>query len=152
ENANANHVLAPTVGLRRGLKRKLDKALADDAPAVPDDDGPWSYYTTFADDADHPRFCRRPRAGGAEQVLLDADLLAQGEPYFDVSSAEHSSDHRLFAYAVDRLGAERFTIRIRDLTTGADLPEVIDGASGDLAWAGDGRTLFYGKLDQANRP
>jgi oligopeptidase B len=152
ENAYAKHVLAPTAGLRRALSRKLDEALADDAPAVPDDDGPWSYYTTFADDADHPRFCRRPRTGGTEQILLDADLLAQGEPYFDIGGAEHSPDHRLFAYAVDRSGAERFTIRIRDLSTGTDLPEEIDGAGGDLAWAADSRTLFYVRLDQANRP
>ncbi|MEZ5228440.1 MAG: hypothetical protein R2710_17740 [Acidimicrobiales bacterium] len=53
--------------------------------------------------------------------------------------------------ADDLTGDELFTLRARDLTTGEDLPDRIEGSPGS-AWAGDHRTFFYVKPDDAMRP
>ena len=66
---------------------------------------------------------RVPRDGGAETVLLDGNVEAQGKPYWDLGAIAHSPDHKLLAYATDDKGSELFTIRIRDLATGQDLPD-----------------------------
>ena len=43
-------------------------------------------------------------------------------------------------------------MRIRDLATGRDLPEVIPDTRGSIVWARDSRTLFYVRLDDHQRP
>ena len=48
------------------------------------------------------------------------------------------------AYAIDDSGAERFEIRVKDLTTGAHLPEVIPGMLSDIVWAADDSGFLYG--------
>ena len=63
-----------------------------------------------------------------------------------------SPDHRYLAYSVDLTGAEQFELRIKDLATGALLPERIPNTSRSVAWANDSRTLFYVTLDPAPPP
>ena len=98
--------------------------------------------------------CRRPRGGGPddEQILLDENALAAGHDYFSLGGFEISPDHRLLAYSVDFTGGERYTLRFRDLETGADLADVVDDVTYGLAWADDARTCFYVRPDDAMRP
>ena len=56
------------------------------------------------------------------------------------------------AYAVDDKGSEFFTIRIRDLATGQDLPDAIPDTRSAIVWARDSQTLFYVRLDANQRP
>ena len=62
-----------------------------------------------------------------------------------------SVDGTLLAYSVDVTGAERFTIRVRDLATGKNLPDVIDDTAYGATWAGNTH-LFYSRADDAWRP
>ncbi|MBX4159154.1 hypothetical protein K4A07_18705, partial [Lactiplantibacillus plantarum] len=71
------------------------------------------------------------------QLLLDANELAKGKAYSEVSAASHSPDHALFAYAEDAQGSEVHKIYVRDLATGEVLPEVIDSATGDFVFSPD---------------
>ena len=50
------------------------------------------------------------------------------------------------------MGDERYTIRVKDLTTGVTLPDEIPGTSGGITWAADGRHFFYTTVDAAWRP
>jgi oligopeptidase B len=100
----------------------------------------------------YPQFCRQPRAGGASEILLDGDRLAEGLPYFRFAGVYQSPDHRLVAYAADVNGSEYNTIRIRDLASGADLPDEITEAEGAAAWSACSKYLFYVRLDANHRP
>ena len=91
-------------------------------------------------------------AGGDEQVLLDENALAAGHDYFSLGGFEVSPDHRLLAYSTDLTGGERYTLRFRDLDTGADLADVVENVTYGLAWADDARTCFYVRPDDAMRP
>jgi oligopeptidase B len=53
---------------------------------------------------------------------------------------------------VDDRGSELFTIRIRDLATGEDLPDAIPDTRSAIVWARDSKTLFYVRLDDNQRP
>ncbi|MEA2643129.1 MAG: oligopeptidase, partial [Chloroflexota bacterium] len=58
----------------------------------------------------------------------------------------------LLAYAADYNGAELFELRFRDLSTGAELDDVLHDVYYGAAWAGDNKTFFYVKADVAMRP
>jgi len=87
-----------------------------------------------------------------EQVLLDENELAGDGAYLGVANLSVSPGHRHLAYGVDTTGDERFTLAVRDLATGEDLPGRIEGTSYGVAWANDEETLFYTRPDAANRP
>jgi oligopeptidase B len=86
-----------------------------------------------------------------EEVLVDENALAEGHAYLALSDLAVSPGHGLLAYGVDTTGDERFTLRIRDLSSGEELSEVVEGTSYGVAW-GDDATLFYTRPDDANRP
>ena len=152
ENAYTEAVLEPVAPLRERLFAELRGRIKEEDASVPDPDGPYEYYVRYRADGQHPVACRRPRGGGGEEVLLDGDCLAEGHAYFQLGDWAHSDDHRYLAYAVDTSGAEAYTIRIRDLERGVELPECLEQARGDFVWAGDGCTLFYTVLDDEHRP
>ncbi len=152
ENAYAQAMLEDVEPLREALVRELRGRIREDDSSVPSPDGPWAYYSRYRDGGQHPILCRCPRDGDDEQILLDGDIEAEGSDYFRLGAAAHSPDHRYLAYAVDRSGAESFTICIRDLHRGRDLDESIHAARGDIAWANDGVSFLYTVIDDEHRP
>ncbi len=87
-----------------------------------------------------------------EQVLLDENALAAGHEFFALGGTEVSADGRLLAYQVDTQGDERYVLRFRDLTTGKDLPDVVEETSPGVALTPDGGHVFYTTVDEAWRP
>ncbi len=152
ENAFTAAQLAGTRGLQDELFAEMKGRLKEDDSSVPAPHGDFDYFSKFVTGGQYPCLCRRPCGGGPESVLLDGNLMAAGAAYWDLGASAHSPDHRLLAYAVDDKGSELYTIRIRDLATGEDLPDVIPNTRGAMAWANDGRTLFYSRLDENHRP
>ena len=151
ENAYAEAVLAPLSGLRVKLVEEMKARIEQNESGVPSPDGPYAYWSKYAPGAEHPRIVRAPTGGGPEEVLLDGPALAAGKPYFSFGDYFHSPDHRRYAYMADETGSESYTLRIRDIRTGRDLPEVFDGVA-SFAWAQDSRTLFYVGHDKNHRP
>ena len=119
---------------------------------VPAPDGAFAYYSRFVTGGQHPIFCRRPRDGGDEQVLVDGNALAKPHAYFRIASVSHSPDHRLIAYAVDTKGSEFYTVNIIEAATGALLDSAITDNNGALEWANDSRELLYVWVDDEHRP
>jgi oligopeptidase B len=152
ENAYAEAALADTQDLQAELFAEMKGRIKEDDSSVPAPDGPFEYYTSYVTGGQYGRLCRRPRGGGPEEVLLDGNKEAEGKPYWQLGAAAHSPDHKLLAYAVDDKGSELAALRIRDLATGRDLPEVIPDTRGSIVWARDSQTLFYVRLDDHHRP
>ena len=84
---------------------------------------------------------------GAEEVLLDVNAMAKGHDYFSVGDYEVSQDNNILAWAQDDVGRRQYTIRFRNLATGEDYADAITGASPNVVWADDNRTLFYVEND-----
>ncbi len=152
ENAFMDAALEDTSALQETLFAEMKARIKEDDSSVPSPDGPFEYFTSFVTGGQYPLLNRRPRGGGKEQVLIDGNREADGKPYWQIGAAAHSPDHRYLAYAVDDKGSELFTIRIRDLQTGQDLPDAIPDTRSSIVWARDSRTLFYVRLDDNHRP
>jgi oligopeptidase B len=152
ENAYATAALAGLAGLRGRLAAEMRGRIAHEDEAVPEPDGPWAYFESFAHGAEHPRLCRAPVGGGPTEVMLDCDAAARNKPFWSMEEAIQSPDHRLLAYTYDPKGSERCNLRIRDLSAGRNLDERMSGVAGDVAWSLDSRSLFYVRLDRQQRP
>ena len=153
ENAYTEAVLAETASLQQEISAEIKARMKQDDASVPNPDGPWEYYARYEAGAQHPIHARRPRGqADGEQVLIDADALAQGHEYYALAAARHSRDHRLFAYVEDTQGSEVYRIRIKDLAAGALLPNAIENCTGNFAWSADGSWLFWTFRDDNGRP
>ena len=152
ENAYTAAMLAPTEALQATLLDEMKGRLKPDEMSPPLPDGDWEYYARYADGAEQPVYARRPRGGGNEQVLLDVDALAKPHDYFVVADAQHSNDHRLFAYAEDAQGSEVYRIRVLDLETGTLLDHAIESSTGDFTFSPCSRFLFWTFRDDNGRP
>jgi oligopeptidase B len=153
ENAYTESVMAPAKGLEDELYRELVARIQETDLSVPEQDDEWLYYHRTEEGKQYPIYCRRRGSMEApEEVLIDENVLAAGHAYFRLGALEVSPDHARVAYAVDTSGSEEYTLRVRDIATGIDLPDTIAGASGNLCWAGDSATFFYVVLDAAHRP
>ncbi len=152
ENAYTRAVLADTEALQQALFAEMKGRIKEDDSSVPAPDGAFSYYSRYAVGAEHPVHARTPRGGGPEEVLLDEDALAKGKAYFQVGAASHSPDHALFAWAADEQGSEYFTIRVKDLASGAEVGAPVENAYGDFAFSPDSQWLFWIFRDENARP
>ncbi|ESR22749.1 S9 family peptidase [Lutibaculum baratangense] len=152
ENAWTASVMAGTEALQERLFSEMRGRIKEDDSSVPSPDGPYAYATRYRTGGEHPLLVRTPRGGGEEETLLDGDALAEGRGYFRLGGAGHAPDHRLLYYATDTAGSEFYTIRIRDLATGEDLPDEITDTTGGAVWSPDGRALYYTRLDANHRP
>ena len=120
------------------------------------------YYTRTQEGAEYARYCRAPAADRTsppsldgdiegESVYLDANVEAAGHAFFDLGALAVSPGGHLLAYSTDVTGAERYTLRVRDLRSGEDLPDTIPDVSQGACWAGETH-VFYTRCDEAWRP
>lgn len=152
ENAYLETVMAPTKELQDKLFAEMKGRIKEDDSSVPMPDGPFEYGVSYVTGGQHPRLVRSPLGGGAQEILVDGDKEAEGKAYFRMAGAMHSPAHDRLAWAFDDKGSEFFTLLIRDLTTGKDLPTRIEDTAGGGVFSACGRYLFYVRLDANHRP
>jgi len=107
------------------------------------------YYTRYEEQKEYPIYARkRGTLAQAEEIILNANILAQGHEFFSVGGWAVSSGQDLLAYAVDIEGRRIHTAYLKNLFTGELLPDVLPNVTENLAWANDNRTLFYAKQNE----
>ncbi|HEY7472325.1 MAG TPA: S9 family peptidase [Gemmatimonadota bacterium] len=148
ENAYTDAMTAHLAGLRESLFEEIKGRIKQDDSTVPYRRDDWFYYQRFEEGKQYPIYARKKGSLEApEEILVDANALAEGHDFLSVRADAVSPDHRILAYAADTVGRRFYDVRFRDLTTGDLLPDQIPAATGNLAWANDNRTLFYSKQD-----
>ena len=150
ENGYADSLFAPLAGLRDTLYREMLARIQQTDLSVPYRRGTWLYYTRTVEGRQYPIYCRKPAPDGAEQVLLDLNEMARGQTFMGLGAYRVSDDGQLLAYSVDTTGFRRYALFVKDLRTGALLPERA-ARVGSVAWAADNRTLFYTTENDAKR-
>ncbi len=148
ENAYTDAVLAPLAGLKETIYNEIVGRIQQDDSSVPYfEDGFW-YYTRFEIGKDYPIVARRKGTMDApEEILLDQNAMAAGKDFFQVGNWEVSPDGRLLAWAEDQSGRRQFTIRVKDIASAEVKDTAITGASANIVWGDDNRTLWYVEND-----
>src|SRR6266699_4111498 len=153
ENRYTEQVMKPTEALRSQLYDEMLGRIQQTDLSVPVKRDDFFYYTRTEEGKQYAIYCRKKGSLDApEEVLLDGNKLAEGHKYVRVGNFVASPNHRLLAYSVDFDGNEMYTIRVKDLETGALLPDEIPNTYYSLEWARDNATFFYTILDDALRP
>ncbi|NBN78514.1 prolyl oligopeptidase family serine peptidase [Microvirga tunisiensis] len=152
ENAYLEAQMAPTKALQDTLFAEMKGRIKEDDSSVPMPDGPYEYGLRYVTGGQHPLLTRTPRGGGDEQILVDGDKEAAGKAYFKLAGATHAPDHSRLAWAYDDKGSEFYTLKLRDMATGADMATVIEDTAGGGVFSACGRYLFYIRVDANHRP
>ncbi|MCM2291885.1 S9 family peptidase [Allorhizobium sp. BGMRC 0089] len=157
ENAYMDAAMADTGNLQKQLFAEMKGRIKEDDSSIPVKDGPFAYGSAYVTGGEQPRYFRIPRDGDGQDeslrdILLDGDREAAGKDYFRLTGIDNSNDHRLGIWGYDDKGSEYFTLRIRDLETKQDLPDVLENTAGGGVWAPDGKSFFYTLQDENHRP
>ncbi len=153
ENTYREAMLASTLSLQEEMFLEMRGRIKEDDSSVPSPDGPWEYYVRYRTGDQHPLYCRRPRGQEAgEQIILDANVLAEGKAYSEVGQTSYSPDHKLYGYSEDAQGSEVYRIFVKDLATGTLLGDPIEAASGNFTFSPDSQWIFWTHRNENGRP
>jgi oligopeptidase B len=148
ENAYTHSVMAPTQQLQAKLYAEMLSHIKETDVSVPFRDRGWFYYVRTIEGRQYPIHCRRLATGvkfdesQPEEIVLDVNQLAEGQPFMAVGGMTVSPDGFKLAYSTDNTGFRQYTLHVRDLRTGEDLPDTAERV-GSIAWAADSTALFY---------
>ena len=151
ENAYTDAFLKPTEAFQEKLYQEMLGRILQTDLSVPYRLRGYLYFTRTEEGKQYPIHCRRLDVeGSAEELLLELNELARGYSFLGLDAFEVSDDNQLLAYSLDTTGFRQYTLRIKNLRTGAVLPESFDRVT-SAAWAADNRTLFYTVEDETTK-
>lgn len=144
ENDYLKAALKHTEALQEALYQEIIGRIKSTDMSVPYRYQGYYYYTRYEEGKEYPIYCRKKGSLEApEEVLLNVNEMAEGQPYFHVTGLAVSADNNLLAYGVDNVSRRLYTLRFRNLATGENLGEAIPNTTGLAAWADDNKTVFY---------
>ena len=151
ENAYADAMMAGTAPLQTSLYDEMLSHIKQTDVQVPYRNHGWYYYSRTEAGKQYPIYARKKGTLDApEEITLDMNKLAEGEKFMSLGAYDPSDDGNLLAYSTDNNGYRQYTLKVRDLRTGADL-ETVAQKVGSVAWAADNKTIFYTVENPAKR-
>lgn len=144
ENEYLKAVMKPTEAFQEALYNEIVARIKQTDMSVPYRSEGYFYYTRFEEGKEYPVYCRKKgNMDAPEEVLLNVNEMAEGQPYFHVAGFTVSSDNNLIAYGVDNVSRRLYAMHFKNLATGETLPDKIPNTIGQAAWANDNKTVFY---------
>jgi oligopeptidase B len=153
EQAYTDAVMGRMRGLDSQLLAEIRGRIKEDDSTAPVYDRGWWYWQSFAPGAEYATWMRQrgsvggPDAGAPEEVMLDVNALATGKDFFRLSAAVVSPDGTMLAWTQDTQGRRGHELLVKDLRTGATLPDRIEGTLEPIVWSADGKSVFYMRQD-----
>ena len=152
EEAYTTAVMKSSQPLQEKLFQEMASRIDQKEVSVPYRKGIFLYYERYEPGKQYPIYARkRDTPGAAEEVLLDVNALAVGQPYMGVRTLEVSDDGNLLAFSTDNTGYRQYVLQVKDLRTGEVRSDRIERTT-SVAWAPDNQTLYYVTEDDAKRP
>jgi oligopeptidase B len=152
ENAYTDAVMAHTTDLEEALYQEIKGRIKETDLSVPVKRGDYYYYDRDEEGKQYAINCRKKGSlEAAEEIVLDENVLAEGHEFMSLGAYVVSPDHSMLVYGVDFKGNERYSLKVKNLTTGELFSDEIENTSGDVVWANDNKTLFYTVPNEAWR-
>ena len=151
EDAYADAAMKPRAAVQDALFNEMVGHIKEDDDSAPYRHGDYFYFTRTVKGQQYPIYLRKKGSITApEEVLLDLNEMAKGLPFMALGSFMPSDDGRLLAYSTDATGYRQYTLHVKDLSSGAVLPDHAERVV-DLQWATDNRTLLYTTEDAVTK-
>jgi len=152
ENAYFDAKMAHLTDFREELFEEIKGRIKQDDSSVPYTNRGYIYRTAYETGDQYPRYYRRPIDGGEEELMFNVNEMAEPYDFYNIGGLSVSDDNRYVSYGEDTLSRRIYTIHIKDLLTGHNLPDQIPNTTGGSVWSADGQYLFYSVKDEALRP
>lgn len=144
ENAYTDAMLAHTKPLQEEIYNEIVARIKQDDSTVPYLKKGYWYYRRYDTGKEYPIYARkRATLTAAEEILLDANVMANGRGFFQIGEWQVSPDNRMLAWAEDAVGRRQYSLRVKNLETGEILTDAISDVEPSIAWSGDSRTVLY---------
>ena len=148
ENAYFEGWKAQHEGLLDQLFEEMKGRIKEDDSSVPIRDGEYFCWWAFKPGgAQYRTWYRKPLRGGADEIIFDEPVEAEGREYFRLGALEVSPNGKLLATLADYDGSERFELRIRDLSTGKDIETVTRVGIGQPVWSSDSAGIVFTEVN-----
>lgn len=166
ENAWTQEQTSGLEPLRESIFTEIKTRIKETDMSVPNRRGQFWYFSRTRAGLDYSISVRVPVSGDddwtppevgeetlpGEEIIFDSNLAAKGHEFFSLGTFSLTEDGRHLLYGVDNSGDERYTLAIRDLNTGKDLGDRIEGTFAGAMIDPSGRFVFYTTVDDAWRP
>jgi oligopeptidase B len=154
ENTYADDWFAPHSERIEELFTEIKSRIKEDDVAPPVQKGNYWHTTKTQTGQSYAIHTRGATADSAtDSIVLDENVEAHSHDYFAISAFDISTDEQLLAWSSDTDGSELYDLRIRDISTGIDLDDLVPETSwGGTAWSLDDQWIFYVRPDEAMRP
>ena len=152
QNAYAEQIVNDTL-LRRGLEERLTELMDVPGAVFPQESGDYEYFSLRRPGREVAAIYRRPVPDEPDDGPLDANadyevvidpLEIHPDGTTSVGIRDFSPDGSLMLYAVRDGGQDEVSIRVRDVSTGDDLPDRLPNALyGAVSFSDDGAGFRY---------
>ena len=152
ENAYCNWVMKDTADLQEELFAEMKARYKEDDESLPYFFNDFWYIVRFEIGKEYPLFSRKYQSlDNEEELLLDVNVLADGQKFFEVGSVSIAPSNKLMSYSADNMGRRIYTLKFKDLETGEILQDQIPNTTGKAVWANDNEHVFYIRKDESLR-
>jgi prolyl oligopeptidase len=142
ENAYT-HALLDGLPMRAAASKRLMELLHHDTVGAPFREGGYYFFTKKGADQDLASIYRRKGATGPDELLMDPHPMS-ADHTTSVAIRDVTPDASLMIYAVRRGGEDETEMRIRDLNSHRDLPDVFPRAYYlGTSWKKDKSGFYY---------
>nr|WP_319266352.1 S9 family peptidase [uncultured Draconibacterium sp.] len=144
ENAYKDAVMKHTEPLQEELFEEIKAKIKPENESVPYKKNGYYYYYKQLPGKEYDVNCRKKGSLDAEEeVVLDENVLAEGQEFFMLGGLSVSPNNKLIAYGVDTVSRRKYTINFKNLETGETLEDAIPLTTGSAVWANDNKTVYY---------
>lgn len=149
ENNYCDFVMKDTEDFQQQLFDEMKARYKEDDESLPYFFNEYWYIVRFEKGKEYPIFSRKFQTlENKEEILLDVNILAKNENFFEVGSVAVSPDNKLMAFSSDNMGRRIYTILFKNIETGEILQEQIPNTTGKIVWANDNQHIFYIRKDK----
>jgi len=149
ENTYLKEELKHTDSLQNKLFDEMVSRIQPNSSSVPYEDNKFFYYERFEEGQEYPFICRKAKLDSNEEtVLLNVNLLAEGNPFYELGEYSISPDNKILAFSADNTGRRFYQIYFKNIETGEIYQETISKTDGSVIWAADSKTVFFVNKDE----
>lgn len=149
ENAYCDFVMKDTEDFQQQLFDEMKARYKEDDQSLPYFFNKYWYIVRFEKGKEYPIFSRKFESlENEEEILVDVNILAEGQKFFEVGSVAVSPNNKLMSFSTDNFGRRIYTIQFKNLETGEILQDQIANTTGKAVWANDNEHIFYIRKDK----
>ena len=152
ENAYEEAMMKETEAFQEDLYEEMKARYKKDDESLPYFFNEYWYIVRYEEGKEYPIFCRRFQTmENPEEIILDVNILAEGQEFFEVANVAVSPSNELASFSEDNVGRRIYSLNFKNLKTGEILSDKIENTTGKAVWANDNEHVFYIRKDESLR-